>query len=399
MNKRYIFFQGLIDTLDLYTSEFVTICKEQGAECLVLDAAHMAEEMVRLKAFLLEPVTSVVSFNNIGLHLELEDGKNIWDWFQIPFYNIMMDHPFHYKKALDAAPEQMILLCMDRGHAAYVQRFFSNIKDVRFFPHAGIELPPVAASAGTAEMRTGRLPICKRQIDVLYAGGLSRCAAEGLIPDLGRIVEFDAFSLVRRALERLIVEPQLTTEYVIEQCLRDEHLIFEDTKLGEIISELRFVDSFAVSFFREQAVRSLIMHGITVTVFGTGWDRVEWQDSGPGELVYGGEIPPRQVLELMNRSRVVLNTMTWFKRGAHDRIFNGMLAGAAVVSDTSEYMQEHFTDGQELRLFDLQDINSLAEIVQMLLKDTDQAQRLADCGYQAAAEHHTWKNRLQEVIF
>ncbi len=118
MNKRHIFFQGLIDTLDLYTSEFVIICKEQGAECLVLDAAHMAKEMVRLKAFLLEPVTSVVSFNNIGLHLELEDGKNIWDWFRIPFYNIMMDHPFHYKKALDAAPEQMILLCMDRGHVA-----------------------------------------------------------------------------------------------------------------------------------------------------------------------------------------------------------------------------------------------------------------------------------------
>ncbi len=110
MKRRLIFFRGLIATLDLYTEEFVKIFTAHGAECLVLDAAHMDGEMLRLKAFLLSEVTAAISCNNIGLHLEFEDGKNIWDRFQIPFYNIMMDHPFHYKNALDAAPEQMALL-------------------------------------------------------------------------------------------------------------------------------------------------------------------------------------------------------------------------------------------------------------------------------------------------
>ncbi len=381
---RYILFRGLIDTLDLYTKEFERIFLSCQAECLVLDAAHMDEEMVRLKAFLLQPVTAAVSFNNIGLHLELEDGQNIWDALQVPFWNILMDHPFHYKKALDTAPDQTTLLCMDRNHVEYVRRFFPNIKQAVFFPHAGIQM----------RKKSEILPLRERKIDVLYAGGLSRYAAEGLIPDLGKITEFDAFALVRNSLERLIQEPDHTTEEVMEQCLKETSPAIDDQRLGEIISSLRFVDSFAVSFYREQMVRVLAENGITVTVFGAGWERCEWEHPN---FIYGGEIPPGQILELMNQSKVVLNTMTWFKRGAHDRIFNGMLAGAAVVTDTSEYLQEQFRDGRELCMFSLKNMHVLADIVKELLENIDSAQAVADCGYEEAYAHHMWKNRLGEI--
>lgn len=381
---RYLLFRGLIDTLDLYTDEFAKIFREQGADCLVLDAGRMEEEMVRLKAFLLRPVTAAVSFNNIGLHLELEDGQNIWDVFQIPFWNILMDHPFHYKKALDTAPEQTVLLCMDKNHLEYVARFFPHIKKTEFFPHAGISV----------RKKEDILPLGERKIDVLYAGGLSRYAAEGLIPDFGKFMDFDAFALVKRALERLIQEPDSTTEQVIEQCLNQMQPVSDDKRLGEIISGLRFVDSFAVSFYREQMVRILAESGITVTVFGAGWERCGWEHPN---FIYAGEIPPCQILELMNQSKVVLNTMTWFKRGAHDRIFNGMLAGAAVVTDTSQYLQEHFKDARELRMFSLKEIHTLADIVKELLADIEGAQHMADCGYQESLAHHMWKNRIDAL--
>lgn len=381
MKRRYIFFRGLIDTLDLYTDEFVRIFMEDGAECLVINAAQIEDEMLRLKAFLIYDVTAAISMNNIGMHLEFEDEQNIWDQFQIPFFNIMMDHPFHYKAALDTAPEQMILLCMDRNHIEYVKRFFPNIKKVYFFPHAGIE-------------RYQQIPISERKIDVLYAGGLSRYAAEGLIPDLGKIQEFDAFALVKKALEILIQRPELTTEYVIEMCMKEINLIFNDKRLGEIITELRFLDSLAVSFYREQMIRTLAVLGITVTVFGSGWERCEWESTN---VIYGGVLPPVQILELMNQSKIVLNTMTWFKRGAHDRVFNGMLAGAAVVSDQSEYLQEQFTNGEQLQMFSLREMEDMAEAVKMLLSDTNCAQNMADCGYQQVKKLHMWKNRLQDI--
>ena len=42
-----------------------------------------------------------------------------------------------------------------------------------------------------------------------------------------------------------------------------------------------------------------------------------------------------EIVELMHESKIVLSTMTWFKDGTHDRVYNGMLAGAVAVTDTS----------------------------------------------------------------
>ena len=97
----------------------------------------------------------------------------------------------------------------------------------------------------------------------------------------------------------------------------------------------------------------------------------------------------------MNDAKIVLNTMTWFKAGAHDRIFNGMLAKAVVVTDDSTYLRREFTDGRELVMFRRQELGTLPERVFDLFGHLEQAQEIADCGYLAAQENHTWKSRAE----
>ena len=168
-----------------------------------------------------------------------------------------------------------------------------------------------------------------------------------------------------------------------------------DERLHELIVTMRFLDSYATSFFREQAVRSLVENGISVTAYGVGWNQCEWSDHP--NLIYGGKVLAPQILPLMNDSKIVLNTLTWFKAGAHDRIFNGMLAQAAVVTDDSTYLNDIFTDGQQLSMFCLEQIRELPEKVHELLSHPKQLQELADRGYEAARTAHTWKNRAQEI--
>ena len=110
-------------------------------------------------------------------------------------------------------------------------------------------------------------------------------------------------------------------------------------------------------------------------------------------MVYGGKVLAPENQPLMNDSKIVLNTMTWFKAGAHDRIFNGMLAGAAVVTDDSTYLRREFTDGKELVMFSRNEIRTLPDRVFDLFGHMQSKQKMADCGYQAAKEHHTWKSR------
>ena len=385
MTGKVVFFKGVYDTLDLYTDEFHRVFMEKGYETLIIHIDHMEKCLKQLGKFMEDsPVDAVIMFNNLGFNMELAEGKNIWDEWQIPCINILMDHPFRYDKALKHAPQNAIVLCMDQNHVDYVKRFYPNIRRTGFLPHAGIEVPGA------------HRPLCERGIEVLYAGGLAKYVAQGLIPDLTSITDFDALALSQYALQELVEHPNRTTEEVIEEYLRNQGLGYDDEMLHQTICKMRFLDSFAVSFYREQSVRILVENGIPVTVYGAGWERCEWANNPNLTLV--GKISASDIPAIMNDAKIVLNTMTWFKAGAHDRIFNGMLAGAVVVSDESTYLHDHLTSGQELETFDLPEIGRLPQLVSALLEQPERAQNIADCGYRSAKTNHTWTNRIEEVI-
>jgi hypothetical protein len=388
MKKIIIYFTGVYDTLDLFTGELCAAFEAQGFLSYTYDAAREAESKEGLLALLEETKAqnvscAVVTFNNLGYNLDLPDGRNLWEAYEVPYINILMDHPFHYEKPLQRAPKTSIVLCTDRNHVRYIRRFYKNIRQTDFLPHAGVELG------------TRHKPLSERSIDVLYAGALPIYTVEKMIPDLTSIPEVDGQEMAQSVLGELVHHPEKTTEQAVEEYVKSVRTDIADERLQEIIVKMRFIDSYATSFFREQAVRLLVENGISVTAYGTGWNQCEWSDNP--YLTYGGKVLAPQILPLMNDSRIVLNTMTWFKAGSHDRVFNGMLSGAAVVTDDSTYLRREFTDGKELVMFSLKEILTLPDRVCDLFGHLDRAQQMADCGYLSAKENHTWKSRAEYI--
>lgn len=191
-------------------------------------------------------------------------------------------------------------------------------------------------------------PIASRKTDVIYAGGLSRDFAYGMMPNFGNF-SFDARQIAEDALADIIAHPSKTTEQAIEE--------------------------------------QLLAAGIRLTA---------------SNLHYEGRISADEVIDRMMDAKIVLNTMTWFKDGTHDRVFNGMLAGAVIVSDSSVYMAEEFcgditSDKAELMLFELDELEWLPDIIKELLADPKWMQQIADRGRQKALYHHTWKTRAMEL--
>ncbi len=418
MKKTIIYFTGVYDTLDLFTEELRRAFENMGYLSFVYDANHKEESKEALLAQIESYLDKTgkksseagdgfagITFNNLGYNLDFaicdtdaatfEDEQaacgfmgeqaraNIWEHYGISYLNILMDHPFHYEKPLRGAPDTSVVLCTDRNHVTYIRRFFKNIRQVDFLPHAGVELG------------TKHKPLAERGIDVLYAGALPIYTVAKMIPDLSSIPEVDGEELAKEVLSALVAQPDTTTEAAIESYLRDKRNDISERRIHEIVVQMRFLDSYATSFYREQAVRILVENGIRVTAYGTGWDKCEW--SGNPYLDYRGCVLAPQILPLMNDSKIVLNTMTWFKAGAHDRIFNGMLAKAAVVTDDSTYLRREFTDGKELVMFSRKELGTLRERVCGLFGNLTEAQKMAECGYLAAKENHTWKSRAEYI--
>lgn len=380
-----IFFKGAYETLDIIMDEIIKGFEKKGFSYIIVYLNDIKGGLAQIFSFTEEPVDAMITLNNLGFNMELSEGINIWDELRIPCINILMDHPFHYSRAFIHAPKEAVVLCPDRNHVNYIKRFYKNIKRVGYLPHGGIEQP-----------NTIHKQMKQRTTEVLYTGGLSKYVAQGLIPDLSNFVEFDALKLTQSVLEDLICHPWKTTEQVIEEYLVTISYSCKEEELAKIIADLRFIDSFATSYYREQAVRRLVESKIPVKVYGLGWDQCEWADNP--YLIYGGVISPIQVLLEMENAKIVLNTMTWFKDGTHDRVYNGMLAGAVSITDTSKYMKEEYESGKDLVMFELEQMQELPKRVWELLENPKQMQKIADRGYQKAGKKDTWNRRVEEIV-
>lgn len=388
MKQTIIFFKGIYDTLDLFTDELVAVFSEWGYELFIYDARieEISKDLLIRVLEEKQETCAVITFNNLGYNLETE-GRNVWERFGVTYINILMDHPFHFEKTLQNMPDTAVVLCTDRNHVKYIRRHHKNIRQTDFLPHAGIELGKK------------HKPVKDRKTDVLYAGALPIYTVSKMIPDLRHMYGISTRDMMQEVLRELVMYPDKTTEQAIEEYVQAALPVGEklkDEELRDLIVHMRFLDSYATSFFREQTVRILVESGITVTAYGVGWEQCEW--SGSPYLKYGGKVLAPEILPLMNDSKIVLNTMTWFKAGAHDRIFNGMLAGAAVVTDDSAYLQRECTDGKELVLFKRNEIAALPERVFDLFGHMDKLQEMAECGYSFAKERHTWKNRAEYIV-
>lgn len=409
-DKIYVLVRGLYDTLDLFSEELEAALKEMGYGTFVFDAVNPGKGLQDLLSLqVTKGIAAVIAFNNLAWNLGTKEGGCLWEAMGVPYVDILMDHPFHFDRIMQNLPENAYLFVVDRYHADYVKRYYPNIQHVHFLPHAGCEKAIstlFAAGASGNAVVTGTRgaydciplpePAAERDIDVLYAGALSRVLVEQLIPDFDSITAFDGAAFSGTCLDRLISEPTLTTEEVIREELKNEGLTgLSPEEERAYITDFRFLDGFAVSFYRENAVRNLVANGIHVTCLGLGWETCDWADSE--YLTLGGKVSAKEVFSYMKRAKVVLSTQTWFKAGAHDRIFNGMISGAAVVTDTSDYLQEIFTDTQCVQ-YNLKDTGRLYERVSALLESDGARTQMASAGQQEALASHTWKNRAEEII-
>ncbi len=381
--KRLVLFQGELDTINLFSDELKKGFLKLGYEIFDFDLRESAKSLSRFYEYMKEgPVTAMVAFNSTFFGMTTPSGENMWETLGIPCINIFVDHPYWYHNILMRMPANGIALCIDRNHMNYVNRFYPNIGSNGFLAHGGTLMCPNPAL------------VSGRSIDILYAGSLLADHIPAQIDFSGW--DFPAQMIWDRSMERLLDCPEDTVESVLEQELCREGIRLSDEELRRFISTCSPLERVVSSRYREQIVRSIAQAGIRLELYGDGWGSCEWI-SLPN-VHYGGRVSPGEILSMMQDSKLVLNTLPWFKDGSHERVFNAMLSGAVAVSETSGYLEE-ILNPEAWVSFDLtkESLSALPQRIADLLADEDRLQKIASAGYELAAVSHTWEARAEEL--
>ncbi len=138
----------------------------------------------------------------------------------------------------------------------------------------------------------------------------------------------------------------------------------------------------------------LVDAGIKVDVFGGGWESVPFADS----LVHHGRVPYSEMLDVISKTKVLVQDEAVFNDGAHDRVFTGMLNGAVVVSEYSSYLEELFENQKDIFMFDWQNTKEQMGVIDQLLSDENYRFEVAVNAYNKVKNTQTWRNRAKRIL-
>lgn len=164
MIRKLVLFTEGIETLSFFSKEMGKAFQKLGYEVFYFDECAEDESMSGLLRFAEPNVTAAVSFNFDGCkgedYMIDSNGINFFEARGIPFFNIVVDHPFYYHKFVPYLPKDYTQISIDREHERYLKRFFPEIKRGLFMPLAGTALWEEEELPGWEE----------RPVDVVFTG-------------------------------------------------------------------------------------------------------------------------------------------------------------------------------------------------------------------------------------
>lgn len=83
-----------------------------------------------------------------------------------------------------------------------------------------------------------------------------------------------------------------------------------------------------------------------------------------------------EIFPYMERAKVTLNVMPWFKDGTHDRIFNSLLHNSCPITDTSKWLLENLEPDKECANYSLERLDSLPEKLYEMLMYSDRHEQI-----------------------
>ena len=366
--RKLIFGIGQIDTLKYFALQLYKAAQRQQIECMTFE-------------FGTDEVQKIIAGGDCALVVfNMRTDVDAWEKMGIPIYDILVDHPRRFTEFNENAIHNLSLIVLDRQQVRYCNEHFPRIRQTFFMPLGGA--------------REGELiPFEKRHIKVLYAGSNSFSPyypAISFREDRGEKIYQDAYRLI-------IEQPDLTGEEVLQLIGIADGIDFRAPEWKPYVWKIAdALEQNARAYYKQKMMQLLSEQGIEVEVYGNNWEipGYTYRDN----IHFHAPVSSEEINRITGDAQISLNSMPWFKDGAHDRIFTAMMSGAISMTDPSRYLLEHFEHGKNIVYYNLTDMEPMIDNIRFLQSHPKTAEKIAEEGRLVAEKEDTWDLRLQQLM-
>lgn len=360
-----------------FTQALAQALEELGVPTQVLSLEGGKLDAAALKALRHTPPDFTFSFNCI---LPLPSGEFLWDLLDLPHVFWNLDPAIYVTDTLSSP--RLHMPCVD----AFDPQFLRSLGFHRslFLPH------------GTHSQLTS--PRETRPYEVVLMG--SCYDHEALRLQWQKTLSPKEILVVEGAIALLQASPQLHFLQALTSLIQQEGL---EPGSYDFSALCTFVDYFIRGWERFELLSSL--SGVQVHVFGEvhewtdyhsqGWERYL---SSQSSLTWHPPVPYSEALEIMKKSRLCLNSSPQFAHGGHERIFQGLAQGCALLTNSNPFIEEAFSLETGVSTFLHPQKEEVREQIQHWLAHPSQLEEAVEAGQKCVVQHHSWKQRAQTLL-
>ena len=308
--------------------------------------------------------------------------KSFYDTLQIPLLAICIDHPSIDIEKFQTLKSRFVFWGLyDRADTDYALKYIDSDKNYFYAPNAGFS------------SSSPLVPFNERDYDITFCGSIVDCEACRKMWDDFKNSHVKAFC--EGAVELLLSDDAKSVSEAIAEVMRSRDYLSFYPK-GKTFHFLAKAISFYVRGYRRVALlKQLAEQGLKIHCFGRKNDFFRLDHPN---LVINDFLGTSDYLEVLSRSKIVINTSPMSRYAATERLLSAMLNGAAVVTDVNDFLVDNFTENENFIGFSHLDYKALGDKLSQLLGSRDLLADIASSGKEAAEKNHTVMHRAEKLI-
>lgn len=368
---------NLYESKRYFTHMLADAMNRHGIKTHIIDVEERsleAEDVIEIQE---DQPDLTCSFNALN---PLPSGKYFWDIIKIPHLSILVD-PAFYSAALMNSPYS-IISCVDQFDCDALTA--GKFQNGFFWPHA-IE--------SNLEIGKGDRPY-----EAVFIG--SCYDYESLRKYWLETQSSEVCSVLDNAIDIVLSKQMTSLADALVTAWNNSKLEIGSVDFFELFY---FLDNYTRGKDRAELIKSI--KDANVHVFGELVNdhpacQLDWSYylGNQSNVTLHPSVSFPESFNILQKSKICLNSMPFFKNGSHERIFTGLATGAFPITSHSLFWEKNFQIGKDLLTYFPGQWSTINEQVSSLLSNESQRKKMVESGRKKVMESHTWDARVKQFL-
>lgn len=368
--------------LDYFTMEIAQAFQDEGNEVVFINLDNIESANAELRYLDDKNVVGLFGFNGMGINIKLKSGEKLSSSLRAKYYGFFVDHTMYQSIRHNGNQSGNTVFFVDRKHTNYAKKYYKTYDNIFYLPHGGT-------------LHEGIEKASSRKKDIVFLGSYQD--PNTVVEQICKL-DSETNKKIINAVIVTMIDGNLDVNDAFDVLIKNNNFTLSEEEYKYYVNMFRYADQYVRKYYRYLIIKLFLENKIHIDVYGNGWEKFKCSESERKYLHIYKPVEYLESLELMEKYKVVLNIMPWFKDGGHERVFNSMLAGAVCLTDTSEYLLEEFEDDKNIVFYSLHKLDELPNKIKKLLSNPMKMNSIADSGRMVCEDKHTWRHRALKIL-